>query len=68
MARARSCCDSFGGPKYEPILRWAPARHRRHHPATPQQLGHAHAKLTHDGIPGDPEGQKVIQEILAIWK
>ena len=33
-----------------------------------QQLGHAHAKLTHDGIPVDPEGQKVIQEILAKWK
>lgn len=33
-----------------------------------QQLGHAHAKLVHDGIPVDPEGQKVIQEILAKWK
>ena len=33
-----------------------------------QQLGHAHARAIHDGIPVDPTGQKVIQEILAKWK
>ncbi len=33
-----------------------------------QQLGHAHARLTHDGIPVDPAGQQVIQEILSKWK
>ncbi len=33
-----------------------------------QQLGHAHAKLVHDGIAVDPEGAKVIKEILARYK
>ena len=33
-----------------------------------QQLGHAHARAVHDGIPVDPSGQKAIQEILAKWK
>ena len=33
-----------------------------------QQLGHAHARAVHDGIPVDPAGQKTIQEILAKWK
>ncbi len=33
-----------------------------------QQLGHAHARAVHDGIPVDPQGQKAIQDILAKWK
>ena len=33
-----------------------------------QQLGHAHARAVHEGIPVDPEGQKLIQEVLKKWK
>lgn len=33
-----------------------------------QQLGHAHARAVHDGIPVDPEGQALIQEVLKKWK
>ncbi len=33
-----------------------------------QQLGHAHARLKHNGMPVDPEGQKAIQEIVSAWK
>ncbi len=33
-----------------------------------QQLGHSHARIVHDGIPVDPEGQKLVQDVLAKWK
>ena len=33
-----------------------------------QQLGHANARAVHDGIPVDPEGNKLIQEVLQKWK
>lgn len=33
-----------------------------------QQLGHAHARSVHNGIPVDPAGQQAIQEILKKWK
>jgi enoyl-CoA hydratase len=33
-----------------------------------QQLGHTHARVVHDGIPVDPEGQKLVQETLQKWK
>ncbi len=33
-----------------------------------QQLGHAHARIVHDGIPVNPEGQALIQEVLKKWK
>ena len=29
-----------------------------------QQLGHTHARVVHDGIPVNPEGQQLIQEVL----
>jgi enoyl-CoA hydratase len=33
-----------------------------------QQLGHAHARAVHDGIPVNPEGPALIQEVLKKWK
>ena len=33
-----------------------------------QQLGHAHQRLMHDGIPVDPTGQAAIAEIVGRWK
>jgi enoyl-CoA hydratase len=33
-----------------------------------QQLGHTHARVVHNGIPVDPEGQKLVQETLKKWK
>lgn len=33
-----------------------------------QQLGHSHARILYDGIPVDPKGQELVQEVLAKWK
>ncbi len=33
-----------------------------------QQLGHSHARIVHEGIPVDPKGQELVQEVLAKWK
>jgi len=35
---------------------------------TLQQLGHANARAVHDGIPVEPDGNKLIQEVLQKWK
>lgn len=33
-----------------------------------QQFGHANARVVHNGIPVDPKGQELVQEVLAKWK
>ena len=33
-----------------------------------QQLGHAHARSVHDGVPVDPGGAAAIQEIIRGYK